>query len=101
MIETTHFGSDPSSLEAVLTSPTIKDLKSRLTDLERQHAEKAELFKPDYPDMVALRSQIAVARQQLEAETERIRSQVIGTAETAFRTARGEEQRLTALEEEQ
>jgi len=92
---------DPSSLEAVLTSATIKDLKSRLTDLERQHAEKRELFKPDYPDMIAFRSQIAVVRQQLEAETERIQSQVIGTAETAFRTARGEERRLTALEEEQ
>ncbi len=91
----------PDSLEAVRASPTIKDLKGRLADLEAERAEKADRFKPDYPDMVALHSQREVVAGQLAAEERRIRDQVVGASETAYRTALGEERRLTALEDEQ
>ncbi|MFQ5718339.1 MAG: GumC family protein [Acidobacteriota bacterium] len=92
---------DPESLEVVLNSPVIKELKGRLTDLQRQYAEKTGLFKPDYPDMLALKSQMDVVGTQLDDEIARIREQVVGGAETAYRTALNEEQRLAGLEEGQ
>ncbi|MFQ5669647.1 MAG: GumC family protein, partial [Acidobacteriota bacterium] len=91
----------PTHLDEVLRSPIIKDLKGRLAGLEGQMAEKEPLFKADYPEMVALRGQIDLVRGQIDAEATRIRDQVVGTAQTAYRTARGEEKRLSALEEEQ
>ncbi|MFQ5766567.1 MAG: GumC family protein [Acidobacteriota bacterium] len=92
---------DPSSLDAVIQSISMRDLKARLTDLEREYAEKGELFKPGYPEMVALNNQIQVVREQLKAEQDRLRNQSVAAAETAYQTARREEQRLKTLEQGQ
>ena len=91
----------PESLEIVRASAAVQEIKGRLTELNRERAEKSRLFKADYPDMVALAAQIRLLEERLAAETESLRRQAVGEAETAWRGAVAEERRLGELEQAQ
>jgi capsular exopolysaccharide synthesis family protein len=92
---------DPGSLSEVLESTVIKDLTAKSAELERRAAQLSQKYKPDWPEMVRLRREIDETRARLEIERRAVYTQVLGVAESAWRTARNEEARLkTALDDQ-
>jgi succinoglycan biosynthesis transport protein ExoP len=63
-----HFDSLPSILENKL----IQDLKQASIQLEAQYMKLSETFKPEYPEMVRLKNQMATIQKRLDAETNKI-----------------------------
>jgi capsular exopolysaccharide synthesis family protein len=68
--------SGAQSRAAVLSDPTVQSLGQRRAQLEAEYQQKLTLFKPDFPEMVQLRSQI----ESLDKEISRQRSNVSGSA---------------------
>jgi capsular exopolysaccharide synthesis family protein len=68
--------SGAQSRAAVISDPTIQTLSQQRAALEAQYQQKLALFKPDFPEMVQLRSQI----DSLAREIARHRSSVAGSA---------------------
>ena len=92
---------DPGGLPEVLQSQLIKELTAKSADLQQRYAQMSETFKPDWPEMVRLKSEIDANRDRLETERQAIYRQVLGMSESAYRAARNEEQRLkTALDDQ-
>lgn len=58
-------GNDVRSLPGVFDNKMTEDLTSQLADLERQQAALAAAFKPGYPQMKALQSEIDRTKQLL------------------------------------
>src|SRR2546428_2636037 len=91
----------PSDLPEVLDSRLIQDMAAKYAELTRQQAELSQKFKPDWPAMVRLRSEIEETEERLETERRGIYEQVLGAAESAYRSARNQEGFLkTALDEQ-
>lgn len=61
-------GGDYNSLPGTADNKVIQDLTDRLADLERQRAELAPDFKPDYPRMKQLQSEIDRVSQLIQAQ---------------------------------
>jgi polysaccharide biosynthesis transport protein len=94
-------GSDPGGLPEVLQSQLIKELTAKSAELAQHYAQLSETFKPDWPEMVRLKSEIDANRERLASERQAIYRQVLGMAESAYRTARNEEERLKAALDQQ
>ncbi len=86
--------SDPGGLPEVLDSQLIRDLTAKSAELARRHAQMSEKYKPDWPEMVRLRREMDETRERLETERQALYRQVLGVAESAYRTARNEEMQL-------
>ncbi len=54
------------SLEQVLGSAALDKLRNTLVDLKGEYQRKRLLFKPDFPEMLQLSSQIREAEKQLK-----------------------------------
>ena len=91
----------PSDLPEVLDSRLIQDLAAKYAELMRQQAELSQKFKPDWPEMVRLRRQIADTQDRLEAERQQIYTEVLGAAESAYQSAKNQEQFLKSALDEQ
>ena len=92
----------PSDLPEVLVSRLIQDLAAKYAELNRQQADMSQKFKPDWPAMVRLRREIEETGQRLETERQGIYDQVLGVAESAYRSAKNQEQYLkSALDAQQ
>ncbi|HKW87939.1 MAG TPA: polysaccharide biosynthesis tyrosine autokinase [Candidatus Acidoferrales bacterium] len=61
-------GGDYDSLPSSADNKVIQDMTDRLADLERQRAELAPEFKPDYPKMRELQSEIDRVKQLIQAQ---------------------------------
>ncbi|HLW81510.1 MAG TPA: polysaccharide biosynthesis tyrosine autokinase [Candidatus Acidoferrales bacterium] len=59
---------DYSALPGVFDNKVTQDLSERLADLEQKQAQLAPSFKPGYPEMKAIQSQIKRTRQLLEQQ---------------------------------
>src|SRR5437773_838223 len=76
-------------------------MAAKYAELTRQQAELSQKFKPDWPAMVRLHSEIEETEERLETERRGIYEQVLGAAESAYRSARNQEGFLkTALDEQ-
>lgn len=93
--------SGPGDLTEVLQSQTIKELATNLAELTGRWAELSQKFKPDWPEMVRLDHEIAEAQAHLDAERRNVYEQVLGAAESAYRSSRNEEAKLKEALEEQ
>ena len=93
--------SGPGDLTEVLQSQTIKELATNLADLTGRRAQLSQKYKPDWPEMVRLNHEIEEARERLDAERRIVYDQVLGAAESAYRSARSEEAKLKEALEEQ
>ncbi|HEY0111900.1 MAG TPA: polysaccharide biosynthesis tyrosine autokinase [Allosphingosinicella sp.] len=60
---------------ATISDPTVQALGQQRAQLESQYQQKLALFKPDFPEMVQLRTQI----ESLDKEIARQRSNVAGS----------------------
>lgn len=56
------------SLPEVIGSRTIQTIKSRIAELNIEYREKSDIYKPDFPEMVQIRSQVSELESQLVAE---------------------------------
>jgi len=72
------------SLPEVLTSPLIADLKKQYAEIERNHSQMAERFKPDWPPLQQLQEEMDRAKARLEIETESIARQVRSVAKADY-----------------
>ena len=60
------------SLPAVVNNLLIQSLKGEYARLEAQYAEMSQRFTPKYPAMIALKSNMAALKGQIQAETGKI-----------------------------
>ncbi len=60
----------------VLDSPVIQRYKETLANLESEYEEKLRIYKPAYPSMVQLKSQIGEISKKVQTEVNNIRSAV-------------------------
>jgi len=76
-----HFDSLPSILENKL----IMDLKQASIQIEAQYMKLSETFKPDYPEMVRLKTQMETIQKRLNNETEKIIASIKNDYESSLR----------------
>ncbi|MEW5424327.1 GumC family protein [Amorphus sp. 3PC139-8] len=69
----------PQSLE----NEAIKTFRAKRADLLVEYQEKLKVFKPGFPDMVSLKSQIDELDTQIRLETERIKDSIQAQYEAA------------------
>ncbi len=81
---------NPDSLPEVLTSPLIADLKKQYAQLEREHSQIAERFKPDWPPLQQLQQQLDGAKERLSIETEALARQVRSVAKADYAKVKDE-----------
>ena len=68
-------GTGPTTLK-ILDSSVVQELKKRKAELELKYQENLKIFKPGYPAMQQLRSQITEIDQQIGKEIAAIRAAV-------------------------
>ena len=88
---------DFDSLPTILENKVIQDLKQTLNQLDAQYTKLLETYKPEYPEMVRLRKQVASVEKRLDAETQK----VIGGIRNEYESSRRKEALIRAAFEEQ
>lgn len=76
----------------VLQNPTVAGLRAERAKLEADYREKLATFKPDYPDMIALRTRIT----EIGAALDREGGEVSSSLRSAYLAALGRESDLRA-----
>lgn len=64
-------GKDPETLPEIIQNPLLRSLKESYAELEREYTRKSEKYKPAYPEMVRLRSQLDRARERISLEVQK------------------------------
>jgi polysaccharide biosynthesis transport protein len=82
------------SMADSLTTGVVSDQRSQLLKLEREYESKLKTYKPEFPDMVALRTEIEKLRQHLSEVVGEQVDKVKSTALAAYQTALRQEQEL-------
>ena len=62
----------PEYFPETLTNPLIQKLREEYARLSREYMKKSETFRPDYPEMQRLKTELETARNLLEAETKNL-----------------------------
>jgi capsular exopolysaccharide synthesis family protein len=75
---------DASALTAVLDNRVIQELKTRKAKLEGDYQEGLKVFKPSYPKMLQLESQIAETQAKIEEEVKAVRGALKANYEAAL-----------------
>jgi len=81
---------NPDSIPLVRDNRNILEIKERKGKLEAEYQDNLRVYKPGFPKMQALKSQIDEVDRQLQAEYGRISSATL----SSFRAARAQEQML-------
>src|SRR5262245_39929691 len=82
--------SPAESLPEVLASPLITELKKQYAEVERNHSQMAERFKPEWPPLQQLQEELDRAKERLSIETEAIASQVRSVAKADYAKVKDE-----------
>jgi len=77
-------------------NPAIQGLRAQLAGLEADYQQKLNTFRPDFPEMVALRQRIDAIKGSITNEAGSVSSAERDTLRAAFEAARGREQQLLA-----
>ena len=72
------------------------NLRNTLAELRAEYQEKLEVFQPDYPTMVQLRSRISALEQSIQSEAGNVRAGRLGTLRAEYQAAAAEERQLQA-----
>ena len=73
------------SLPSILENRLIMDLKQAFIQLEAQYMKLSETFKPEYPEMVRLKSQMETIQKRLNSEIEKIIASIKNDYESSLR----------------
>jgi succinoglycan biosynthesis transport protein ExoP len=77
-------------------SANAAGLRAQIAALNAEYQQKLQEFRPDYPDMMALRARIDALRASVVSETRTANTDRLGTLRQEFQAAQGEENRLRA-----
>lgn len=87
----------PDAVAETLSSGLIGSIRADQARLEREYAEKLNLYKPEWPAMLQLKAQIDKGRQNLEAAIEDTVSKARETARNDYMTALRREESLKGV----
>ncbi len=73
------------SLPSILENKLIMDLKQAYIQLEAQYMKLSETFKPEYPEMIRLKSQMETIQKRLESEINKIINGIKNDYESSLR----------------
>ena len=76
----------------VLSNGFVQQLKSQLSDLQKQEADLARVYGPMYPQLIEVRTAVQGAQAKLDREI----ASVVQSIQTEYATAKNQEDRLTA-----
>jgi polysaccharide biosynthesis transport protein len=79
-----------------LTAGMVSDQRAQLLKLEREYEAKLKIYKPDFPDMVALKAELEKSRQSLNDLIREQGQKAKSDAYSAWQTALRQEQGLLA-----
>jgi capsular exopolysaccharide synthesis family protein len=82
------------ALPDVTTSDLVQNLKTEHALLERQYTEKSRTYKPDYPEMVRVRSQLDQLEKRLNQETTEIYTKALAAARSQYQESLEKERAL-------
>ena len=77
-------------------SSNAAPLRAQIAALDAEYQQKLQTFRPEYPEMMALKARIDALRASVITETRNANSDRIGTLRQDFQAARAEEDRLRA-----
>lgn len=78
------------------TSANAVPLRGQIAALDAEYQQKLQTFRPEYPEMVALKARIDALRAAVVSETRTTRTDRLGSLRQDFQAARAEEDRLRA-----
>lgn len=76
------------------TSANTAALRSQIAGLEAEYQQKLQTFRPDYPEMTALRARITALRDAVRSEARTANTDRAGSLRQTYEAARAEEQDL-------
>ncbi|MFL6231951.1 MAG: GumC family protein [Thermoanaerobaculia bacterium] len=92
------------SMSDSLTSGVVGEQRGQLLKLEREYETKLKTYKPDFPDMVALRAEIEKTRQHLNEvvgeQVDKAKNNALASYQTALRQEQELDNELSALKRE-
>jgi succinoglycan biosynthesis transport protein ExoP len=91
---------DPSTLNEVLQSPVIGNLRSQYTDAARTVSEYSTMYGERYPALSVVRARLADVRRQIDDEIARILAGVRNDYQTAVNRENTLEGKLAGLKEQ-
>ncbi|HEU0100051.1 MAG TPA: polysaccharide biosynthesis tyrosine autokinase [Allosphingosinicella sp.] len=81
---------------AVISDPTVQGLGQQRAQLEAQYQQKLALFKPDFPEMVQLRSQIESLGKEIARQSSNVSGSTSGNLQAEYQAAVARENALQA-----
>jgi polysaccharide biosynthesis transport protein len=87
----------PDTIADTLSSGLISQLRTDQAKLERDYAEKLNLYKPEWPAMLQLKAQIDKGRQNLASVIQETVSKARDNARSEYQTAQRREQSLKGV----
>ncbi|HEY3176825.1 MAG TPA: polysaccharide biosynthesis tyrosine autokinase [Candidatus Polarisedimenticolia bacterium] len=72
------------SIPEVVENPVVRDLKVNYAQLERAYSQKTKTYKPEWPEMVRLRSEMERAREMLGAESREVQAKLLQAARSDY-----------------
>jgi succinoglycan biosynthesis transport protein ExoP len=89
------------SMSDTLSSGVVSDQRAQLLKLERDYDTRLKTYKPDFPDMVALKAEIEKTRQHLNQivgeQVDKVRNNTLAGYQTALRQEQELEGELNSL----
>ena len=89
--------STPPEVLAETSSTEVAVMRAEIQRLEREYADKSSIYKPEWPAMQQLKSQIDSMRENLRASITTGASKIVQTARGEYLTALRREQSLQAM----
>ena len=95
-----RIGAEQRYREAMTSGPTTETsessmaLRQQIASLDAEYQQKLQTFKPDYPEMAALRARITALRSAVVSETRNAGAGRAGSLRQEYLAARNEEARL-------
>lgn len=81
---------------AANSNSTIQGLRAQRAGLEADYQQKLGTFRPDFPEMTALRQRMDAIDHSIASEASKVRAAQSDTLRAAYLAARGREQELLA-----
>ncbi|HEX8626133.1 MAG TPA: polysaccharide biosynthesis tyrosine autokinase [Allosphingosinicella sp.] len=89
-------GAGAQSRAAAISDPTVQALGQQRAALEAQYQQKLALYKPEFPEMVQLRSQIVSLDKEIARQRSNVSGSASGTLQADYQAALARENALQA-----
>ncbi|MET1023192.1 MAG: GumC family protein [Pseudoxanthomonas sp.] len=94
-------GTSGLNLPQVISSPLIQNLREAQSQMEAEYNQKLATYKPDYPEMMRLKSRIDAGNAQIQREVGIIRASLKSQYDAASQQEQLTEQRISSLKHDQ